>query len=286
MLDNSKSSNITHGLSNTAVYKIWTGIKQRCYNNNHPLYQYYGSRGITVCDEWRDSFEAFYRDMGLRPSLDHSVDRKDNNKGYYKENCYWATRVEQQNNKRNTPFYEIGEERKSLAGWCRELLLDYAVINRRLRTGWSFEEAIAPKGLVTDRLNFELNGETKPLKHWCEIFNLNYRTVYTRIKEGMLFEVAIKIDKLARNTPFTFNETTNSIGEWCDLHNVKFTLFCSRLYSGWTFWEALQPIEQRGATIDGQSNTLEFWCRLLGLDEQFTYLRVLRGELFDNIVRE
>ena len=286
MLDNFKSSNTTHGLSNTAMYKIWIGIKQRCYNKNSPLYPYYGNRGITVSDEWKDDFETFYLDMGTRPSANHSVDRKDNDKGYSKENCHWASRTEQQNNKRNTPFYEIDGEIKSLAEWCRELHLKYSVINRRIRMGWTFEEAIAPKGLVTDRLNFELDGETKPLKQWCEKFNLNYRTAYTRIKEGMLFKVAIKIDKLARDTLFTMNGTTHSIGKWCDTHNVKFMLFCFRLYSGWTFWEALQPIEQRKFIVDEQTNTLEFWCKLLNLDEQSTYLKILRGETFENIIKQ
>lgn len=63
-------------------------------------------------------------------------------------------------------------------------------------------------------------------------------------------------------------------------------LFCFRLYSGWTFLEALQPIEQRKFIVDEQTNTLEFWCKLLNLDEQSTYLKILRGETFENIIKQ
>jgi hypothetical protein len=73
----------------------------RCYNPRNNHYQYYGARGITVCDEWLNSVEAFARDMGLPPSPRHSLDRINNDLGYYKENCRWATATEQSRNRRN-----------------------------------------------------------------------------------------------------------------------------------------------------------------------------------------
>lgn len=92
----------THGKTKTIEYKIWSSMKARCNNAKTKVYADYGGRGITVCPEWLNSFETFYSDMGPRPSKDYSLDRKDNDKGYYKENCKWATRVEQQNNTRAT----------------------------------------------------------------------------------------------------------------------------------------------------------------------------------------
>lgn len=82
------------------LYMTWANMIGRCCNPDDPGFSNYGARGITVCARWRKSFEAFANDMGPRPSPDHSVDRKDNNKGYSPTNCKWATRLEQAQNKR------------------------------------------------------------------------------------------------------------------------------------------------------------------------------------------
>lgn len=81
-------------------YKIWAGMKERCTNPNHHAFSHYGGRGITICDEWRLSFERFVADMGDRPSANHSIDRRDNDRGYSADNCRWATAAEQSRNRR------------------------------------------------------------------------------------------------------------------------------------------------------------------------------------------
>lgn len=137
------ASNTTHGMRHTSEYKIWLGIKVRCYNEKHHSYENYGAKGITMSDSWRKSFEAFYRDMGPRPSSKHSVERRENNKGYSKDNCYWATTIEQGNNRRNNILYERNGETKTLAEWCRLLGRKYRRVYYRMkRDGWSFEKAI------------------------------------------------------------------------------------------------------------------------------------------------
>lgn len=88
-----------HGLCHTITYKSWGNMIQRCTNEKHKKYQDYGGRGIKVCDEWL-SFENFLADMGERKSPDLSLERIDNEKGYYKENCKWATKSEQMINRR------------------------------------------------------------------------------------------------------------------------------------------------------------------------------------------
>jgi hypothetical protein len=89
-------------MKNTTEYKIWIQMKSRCHNKNHSAYSYYGGRGIEVCERWRKSFEDFYRDMGPRPSLNHTLDRKDTNGNYSPDNCRWSTDVVQNRNTRTT----------------------------------------------------------------------------------------------------------------------------------------------------------------------------------------
>jgi hypothetical protein len=85
--------------NSTSEYVSWCNMRQRCNNPNHPQYNYYGKRGIKVCERW-NSFESFLIDMGEKPGKEYEVDRRDTNGNYEPSNCRWATRVQNSRNRR------------------------------------------------------------------------------------------------------------------------------------------------------------------------------------------
>lgn len=91
---------ITHGLSKTVEYSAWLNMRARCYYTKNPYYDYYGGRGIVVCDAWKQSFESFIDDVGPRPEGRYSLDRINNDGNYVPENVRWATPYQQNQNKR------------------------------------------------------------------------------------------------------------------------------------------------------------------------------------------
>jgi hypothetical protein len=136
----SATINKKHGMSYTKEFGIWLTMNQRCSNPAVLHYDRYGGRGIAVCDRWIDSFEAFYADMGPRPTTRHTIERRDNDKDYEPDNCYWATYAEQGLNKINTVRHPDGIP---LAIKAREAGLSPKTVYARLWNGWTIERALS-----------------------------------------------------------------------------------------------------------------------------------------------
>lgn len=131
---------MTHGMEHTVEYTTWLGIKARC--KSLTLRRNYSERGITVCPEWRESFEAFFASVGPRPSSKHSLDRIDNDGNYEPGNCRWATRTEQNRNRRNTRKVTIDGVEIPLAEAVERFGGKYATVLSRLHRGWSHERCL------------------------------------------------------------------------------------------------------------------------------------------------
>jgi|ERR1035437_407983 hypothetical protein len=142
------TAQVTHGMSHTKEHRAWAAMRNRCYNTNNKRFRYYGGRGITVCDRWKDSFENFLEDMGLCPDKRMSVDRIDNSKNYTQENCHWATWTEQSRNRSNTVFLTAGGITRPIGEWSDITGVRRGAIYRRMHSGWTPEEAIYGKKMA------------------------------------------------------------------------------------------------------------------------------------------
>jgi hypothetical protein len=140
--DLTNHGNRTHGHSRSLTYVSLAQLIQRCTNPNNPSFTKYGGRGITVCQRWRNSFEAFLEDMGERPSNKHSIDRIHNDRGYDPGNCRWATKVEQCRNKSDNRLITVDGETHCLSEWDEIKGFPRGRIADRLQRGWAEEEAV------------------------------------------------------------------------------------------------------------------------------------------------
>jgi hypothetical protein len=128
-----------HGLSETAEHNIWMSMINRCTNPANKSWEYYGGRGIRVCDRWKTDFRNFLSDMGPRPSADHSVDRfPDQNGDYEPSNCRWATAKEQARNMRRNRMVDLDGGRVSLAEACERTGTNYGAAKWRLENGYDW----------------------------------------------------------------------------------------------------------------------------------------------------
>lgn len=142
--ENAAKANITHGKSKTRIYRIYNGMKQRCYNESAPSYVNYGSRGIKICDEWLKDFTSFYNwalENGYSEEL--SIDRIDNNGNYEPSNCRWTTQKVQANNRRTSHYIDVNGEKITLAAFLKRYdIKSRAFVTRRLIKGYDYKKIL------------------------------------------------------------------------------------------------------------------------------------------------
>lgn len=132
----------THGMTYSTEWRSWIAMRQRCFNEKSQAFRYYGGRGISVCDAWRDDFATFVADIGRAPSAKHTVDRLDPNGHYEPLNCVWATPLEQGASRRNNVMLEAMGERFHVSEWARRTGIPEDCLRTRVRRGWAHERAV------------------------------------------------------------------------------------------------------------------------------------------------
>lgn len=187
-----RKNNLKHGMRKSSEYQIWINMRRRCNDEKNESYPDYGGRGIRVCDEWNSSFEAFYRDVGKRPSKDHTLDRINSNGNYCPGNCRWATWETQANNRRNNrPIFVAGKRYGSVYQLARAFDIPIGTLKDRI-----FKWKMSPEEAVNKtyvKHVFTYKGETKLIATWAKIHGVSYNKLRYRLSSGIPFELAILI---------------------------------------------------------------------------------------------
>ena len=141
--------NYRHGKRHTRIYNIWRSMRQRCNNPNANRYYRYGGRGIKVCEEWENSFTAFYEWAVAHGYADNlTIERKNPNGDYEPSNCCWETYKKQANNKQNSRYITYNGKTYTLAEWADLTGIKKATIWARLKKGWDIESALTIEPVV------------------------------------------------------------------------------------------------------------------------------------------
>lgn len=187
---------IKHHLTDTPLYNVWKSMKGRCYTKSNSAYKHYGARGITVCEEWKKDFTAFYKwaiangyDPN-KPGRECTLDRIDVNGNYEPSNCRWATMITQANNKTDTVLREFQGEMLTTRQISEITGVPYRTIKGRIDQGFSIYEAVygSPNG---KKIHLWLNNEKHTIKEWASITGLKTITIRARLARGWSVEKAL-----------------------------------------------------------------------------------------------
>lgn len=154
-----KNRNKRHGMSNTSLHKRWRSIKDRCFNSKSKSFKNYGGRGISMCDEWKNSFESFENwalGNGYQENL--TIERIDVDGNYEPKNCCWIPLEEQAKNRRTTRLISFNGETYSIREWSKRLGISESTLYFRLNSGWDIKDAFTiPVGSTQNHKKRKVN---------------------------------------------------------------------------------------------------------------------------------
>lgn len=193
--------NTTHGLSKTKIYRVFHGMKQRCYNPNNPEYENYGGRGIAICEEWLHDFSSFYEWMisagwdDKKSGREQTIERNNVNGNYCPENCSLIPMKEQALNKTDSRNITAFGKTKNLSQWAIETGISVTTIKARIdRLGWSCERALSEpvkKAKNIDTIIYK--GKSKALNAWAKEFGISQSTAHY-----LMYSKNMRIEEIAK----------------------------------------------------------------------------------------
>ena len=262
------------------LYRIWYGMVARCDNPNNHAYNQYGDRGIKVSDRWHDyklftedmyeSYQEHVKEFGENQT---TLDRIDVNGDYCLENCRWATRKEQSNNRRNNVYLDSDE---TLTEFCEKNKLDYDLVYSRLQRGWTLEDAIS-KAKVIGKKPISLTGET--LKELSKRTGIKARTIYDRYCKGWSWDRIL-------NTPVnkTVFETGETIQEISEQTGLLPSTIKGRYDRGWSLEKIKNTPVNNNKIILPTGETLTEASIRLNIPRKTLESRLKRGWSLEDII--
>lgn len=301
----------THGMSRSRTYKLWQNMIERCTNPAVTSYQYYGGKGITVDPAWM-TFEGFLDDMGeAGPGM--SLERKDNDKNYCRDNCVWIPRPKQNDNRSITVMVEYRGETKTLADWSEEVGVCRATLYQRIFVrGWPVEKAMTEppmkrRGKTTGVTVNEKNTARRKVQvavrngslhrpDRCTAAGCDRTDIQAHHHNGYAPEHALDVLWLCPAHHPKHNERyvewqgrTMTIREWARETGIPYKTLRGRLWAN--EWKADENVFSpetdrrcRRLTLNGETKSVTEWSKELGITMQTIIQRLKKGLPLDKVL--
>lgn len=280
----------THGMSDTRLFNIWSGMRTRCYNKSDYHYKWYGARGITICDDWKNDFQAFY-DWSMQNGYkeDLSIDRIDNDGNYCPGNCRWITHHEQSYNTRSNVYLTYNGETKCVSEWSNIIGISDGTLYHRIKCGWSDEKILTTPILIpeTQQIILEIDGQKRSIQEWSKISGISTQNIKHRLSVGLDPKVAV-FEPVGSHVVHRRSDEDVKILEYSARYGISTDLIRLRMKNG-------MPLEIAGTkpiygtngtnpfginellTIGLETHTLSEWAERNGIMWSTAYSRMKRG---------